>query len=402
MRLADMRQSCGCPRGRNRKDQLMNRPRLACVFGVLAVLLLIPAVRAAEEKPSQPRVVLVGISKYADKQIKARKHAEDDAKALYDLFTNKDYLGAEPKNVRLLLGKQDEKRQSKLATRQNILDALEWLAKEAKPEDLTLFVFIGEGGSLGPKGDRRCYFATDSTVKDRATTAVAAADIGTRLGKLTSRKFCAFIDITFKGVNAPSVPDPTLGHAPYSEFLGDDSEEHNFLPGRVAFLATNGLSVSLDLKEHGLFTYALLDGLKGAADKEGYEPDGLVTIGELTEYLGKTMPDLAKKHGQDEEQDQVHYVLGDRTSLTPLTTNPAVAAKVRQRIEKFDQLIADGKLPKKVAEEGHHLLRQMPRLKSQQSLRKAYQQVVDGKLTVEKFEEKRKEIAKSNKLDHEV
>src|SRR5262249_28129612 len=157
----------------------------------------------------------------------------------------------------------------------------------------------------------------------------AAADIATRLGKLTSRKFCAFIDINFKGFNAPTVPDPVLGLAAYSEFLGDESEEHNFKPGRVAFLATNGLSVSLDLKEHGLFTYPLLDGLKGAADKEGYEPDGLITVGELTEYLGKAIPELAKKHGKDEEQDQMQFVLGDRTSLTPITTNPAVTAKAR-------------------------------------------------------------------------
>src|SRR3954464_15795818 len=95
--------------------------------GILAALLLVPAARAAGEKPSQPRVVLVGIGKYADKQIKARKHAEADAKALYDLFTSKEYLGAEAKNVRLLLGQPDEKRHSKPATRKNVLEALDWL-----------------------------------------------------------------------------------------------------------------------------------------------------------------------------------------------------------------------------------------------------------------------------------
>src|SRR5262249_52874202 len=76
---------------------------------------------AAAKKPSNPHVVLIGISDYADKQIKPRPHAEDDIKALYDLFTNKDFLGAKPENVRLLLGKKDEKRPSKPATRANIL-----------------------------------------------------------------------------------------------------------------------------------------------------------------------------------------------------------------------------------------------------------------------------------------
>ena len=48
-----------------------------------------PAVRADDDdaKPGQTYVVLVGIDKYQDPQIKSRKHAEADAKALYDLFT---------------------------------------------------------------------------------------------------------------------------------------------------------------------------------------------------------------------------------------------------------------------------------------------------------------------------
>src|SRR5260370_22324951 len=100
----------------------MTRLRLTGLLGVITALLLVPAARAVEEQPSQPRVVIVGISKYDDPQLKSRTHAETDAKALYDLFTNKDYLGAAPKNVRLLLGKQggeEDKRTSKPATRAN-------------------------------------------------------------------------------------------------------------------------------------------------------------------------------------------------------------------------------------------------------------------------------------------
>jgi C-terminal peptidase prc len=385
----------------------MFRPRLTGLLGVAVALLPLlhrPVLGAAEAQPSQPRVVLIGISQYADKQIKPRPHAEDDTRALYDLFTDKQYLGADPKNVRLLLGKPDDKRHSRPATRKNILAALEWLAANARPDDLTLFVFIGEGGPLGAKSDRRCYFASDSTFKDRNKTAVAAADIAERLQKLKSRRFCAFVDVDFKGFVDPKIASPTLGASPYREFLGDDkTDEHNPLPGRVVYLATNGLSVSLDLKEHGLFTTALLSGLKGAADKEGYEPDGVVTVGELTDYLKTEMADLAAKHGKTEEQkEQLHYVLGDRQGATPITTNPAVQAKVRQRLEKLAELVADKKLPEKFADEGKRLLGQMPRLKSQQELRKQYQQLVDGSLTAEKFEAKRTEILDSIKLAPEV
>src|SRR5260370_15969517 len=92
----------------------------------LICALLPAAVRADEAGKTKPHVVLVGISDYADKQIKPRPKAEDDAKALYDLFTNKDHLGVDAKNIRLLLGKADEKRNSVEATHKNILDAIKW------------------------------------------------------------------------------------------------------------------------------------------------------------------------------------------------------------------------------------------------------------------------------------
>src|SRR5262245_48981256 len=74
--------------------------------------------------PSKTYVVLVGISNYADKQIKPRAHAEDDAKAFFDVLTDKQYLGVPRDQVKLLLGSADDKRGSEPATRDNILKAL--------------------------------------------------------------------------------------------------------------------------------------------------------------------------------------------------------------------------------------------------------------------------------------
>src|ERR1700747_230759 len=65
--------------------------------------------KVAADTP-QTHVVLVGINDYADKQIKPRKFAEEDAKALYDLFVDKRYLGVPDDHIRLLLGNPDEKR----------------------------------------------------------------------------------------------------------------------------------------------------------------------------------------------------------------------------------------------------------------------------------------------------
>src|SRR5215469_9019239 len=92
--------------------------------GLLALPLRAEQPKAEKDKASQPYVVLVGISNYADKQIKPRPHAEDDAKALYKLFTDKKYLGVDAEHCRLLLGDSDKTPGSQPATRENILKSL--------------------------------------------------------------------------------------------------------------------------------------------------------------------------------------------------------------------------------------------------------------------------------------
>src|SRR5262245_28181177 len=134
----------------------MTKAWIPALGGMLAALALVAPASADTPKPAavakagkSAYVVLVGISKYEDKQIQPRPHAEADAQALYDLFTSKDHLGADAKNVRLLLGSKDAKRDSQEANRANVLKALKWAADEAGPNDLVVLSFIGQGGPLG-------------------------------------------------------------------------------------------------------------------------------------------------------------------------------------------------------------------------------------------------------------
>ncbi len=160
---------------------------------------------------------------------------------------------------------------------------------------------------------------------------------------MKSHRFCAFLDVNFKGFNPGKEQAPTRDVAKfYREFLGGDKDEEHPVPaGRVVFLANIGLKPSLDLAEHGVFAQALLDGLKGAADKEGYGPDGYVTVDELVQYMSKEVPELVRKYGKtQEEKEQRDYVFGGRTSHYELTRNPAVAPMVAERLRKFEKLAA--------------------------------------------------------------
>jgi carboxyl-terminal processing protease len=374
-------------------------------LGLLALPLRADQSQAEQDKTSHPYVVLVGISNYADKQIKPRPHAEDDAKALFDLLTDKKYLGADSEHSRLLLGDSAKVPGSQPATRENILKALHWIADKAKVGDLVIFGFFGEGGPLGDTGAHRCYFTSDSTFAGRDKDALAASEVGEALKGLKSQRFCVLLDVDFKGFASTDkkVAEPTLGTSPYKEFLGtEEGEEEAAKPGRALFLANLGLARSLDLKDHGIFAESVLKGLHGAADKDGYEPDGLVTVDELTEYLEKQMREQIRTHAKNkEERDQFFVALGGRGNHYVLTHNPAVAGKVKEQEDKFAQLVKNGEVPSKYADEGKTLLERMPRLEAQRKLRKEYQALLSGKIDLDKFTSERKAIVENTKLSRE-
>src|SRR5262249_6104301 len=153
-------------------------------------------------------------------------------------------------HVRLLLGSPDQKRGSEPATRANIMAALNWVSSKAKRDDLVIFAFIGEGAPL-PLGERACYFASDSTFKNRCKDSVAAGDIEGAMEKLKSNRFVAFLDVNFKGFDSgmEKAPDLNLLNL-YREYLGKDEDKAPVV-SRVVFLANTGVKPSLDLEKHG-------------------------------------------------------------------------------------------------------------------------------------------------------
>jgi C-terminal peptidase prc len=182
--------------------------------------------------------------------------------------------------------------------------------------------------------------------------------------------------------------------------LSDEMKEDDQLPpGRVFFL---GSILTEPLVKDGVsaFTHVTVKGLKGDADKEGYEPDGMVTVDEYITYLEKEFPNVAREVGKTrQEKEQFPLIRGTRNSHFPLTNNPAAAGKVQERLAKLVLLEKDGKVTKEVAAEGRRLLSRMPKLKTQQGLRQDYQQLVDGTLKVEDFLAKRQQVLDGMKLD---
>ncbi len=87
--------------------------------------------------------------------------------------------------------------------------------------------------------------------------------------------------------------------------------------GRAIITASRSSEVSIELADlgHGVFTYYLVEGLKGAADTNG---DGIVTLQELYEYVGQKVSAKSRASGGNQ-----HPVMkGELEGVMPLVKVP--------------------------------------------------------------------------------
>jgi carboxyl-terminal processing protease len=351
-----------------------------------AIALLVGTNLRADEKATKTAsyAVVVGVGNFADKEIKPRPTADEDAKTIAGLLTDKSIGGMPSDHVAVLLSEKDEKFGAQEGTKANILKAIGDATKKVGKDDKLIIYMVMQGATAGEKP---CLFATDSTFKDRVKTGILAGDLEAGFKDLKSEQVAIFLDFNLKAYDskeamlAPNIIDFVR------VFLGlkENDLDAEPPPGRVVLRSGNGIQLPLVDGKNGLFTSVIADGLRGKADADGYEPDGIVTLDELVKYADKHIPEKAATIGKTpEEKLQALRFFGRGIHFT-LTRNPEAAAKTEARLKKFEELQKSAKLDKTVAEEGEKLLQQMPRLKAMQELRKSYQKFADGDLTGEQL-----------------
>lgn len=375
--------------------------RLAWFATVAAVAALAaPAAPAlgADDAPAGkgPFVVLVGVGQFDDKAITARPTAETDAADLADLLRDPKYLGVPADRV-ILLTTAGEKKTDK-PTRENVVKAIHEAVAKTGKDDTIILGWFGRGASAG---DRTCLFTSDTDFKERAKTGVVGADLEGELKAAKDRKLCVFLDVSFKGFDAGKevLVEPNLRDVLASVFGGDEKGELPPPRDKVVFLATTPSHDPLTKGKNGLFTAVAIDALKGAADVEGDEPDGLVTVDEFVKYVEKALTDEARAIGKTaQEKESVPFIVGEETSHFALTKNPKVAPKAEKRVLAFLDLVKNGRIGKDLSDEGKDLLTRMPKLKAVRELRKQYQALADGTLAPDDFAKERDRIKDGMKV----
>lgn len=211
-------------------------------------------------------VVLIGVSdyKYNENGLNDLSYADDDARALGEMLVSRGVLKSD---IVLLLDEQ--------ATLAEVTGRVERFLTQATARD-TVLLFLAGHGMRDPFGEKNPYFLLyDSKIADLPRTALPMRRLAEELGRLRAERIVVFVD-TCHSAGMGSVPDNRAGR----------EAAQLFRERGIAVLASSATSeLSAESGRwggHGVFTYALLEGLRGEADANR---EGVVTAGELMDFV---------------------------------------------------------------------------------------------------------------------
>jgi WD40 repeat protein len=224
-------------------------------------------------------VLAVGVSTYQRATANLKWAAKDASDFLTALQAQKGGLYKDV-TVRLL---PDDK-----ATREAILQGLEWLQRQTTSRDVAV-VFLAGHGIRGDKNEY--YFLPHDGDPDRlGVTAVRDFNLREDFLSRIAGKTVLFLDTCYSG-------GLRMGGRGATDSLPDVVKFANELAsadaGVIVFASSTGRerSVELETFKHGAFTQALLEGISGRAD---YTKDGYVSIAELETYVAERVKSLTE------------------------------------------------------------------------------------------------------------
>jgi WD40 repeat protein len=181
----------------------------------------------------------------------------------------------------------------KHASKEAILKALGDL--DCQPQD-TLLVFLAGHGTII---DNRFHYLPYGSDGEKSEGALSSRELGNILAELPATRQVLFLDTCHAGASAKDMADllvdkkePLLASQRGSQIVRDQKllarQAGTFL---VAGSTPNATAAEVPELGHGIFTYAVLNGLR---DKNSTE-DQQITVNELLRYLNQKVPELSMK-----------------------------------------------------------------------------------------------------------
>jgi hypothetical protein len=241
--------------------------------------ILIPPIRG------QKWAVIVGISEYKDQRIKQLKYASADARSFFDWLVSDKGGNYSEDRITLLLDED--------ATRVNIETALRSWLKNPIEEDMITIYFAGHGAPESPYETKNYYLLTyDTNLDNIEATAFPMWHVEDALSRhIKAKKVVIVADVCHAGGISDGFYKSTRSIAVNANNI--NSTIQNLSSTRIGsdiciLNASSRDQLSQEGEQwgggHGVFTYYLLEGLKGQADQNFNKK---VTLGEISNFVSE-------------------------------------------------------------------------------------------------------------------
>ena len=299
------------------------------------------------------RAVIVGISEYEDERIPDLHFAHRDALAMAEFLQSCPSGNVAPENIKLLLNEK--------ATRGDIAMALYWLVEESKAGDRAIIYFSGHG-DLENKimMDQGYLLAYDAKAANYMGSGTYPVEMLQKIIQTLSIKLNVEVIMITDACRAGKLAgSETGGVVATNQGLAQQFAKE------IKILSCEADQASLEMDNlgggRGLFSFYLIEGLKGMAD-ENANKNLKVELRELESYLKAEVPKWADQYpltrgpGGTElfrVNEDTLLALLERNKMktenmafaTPRSTLPTGRdTAVNPLYQQFQQAMADGRL----------------------------------------------------------
>jgi uncharacterized caspase-like protein/WD40 repeat protein len=243
-------------------------------------------VQADERRPAL-YVLALGVSDYRDRALQLR-YAADDAKALVDTLRRQGQRLFTTVEMTPLLDRD--------VTLGNLEAAFRDLASKVQAHDVFVLYLSGHGMTL----DGEYHFIPADVIYENAPALRAGSVQQERLhrwlGAIQAQKSLVLLDTCASGAFVTALSG-TVTQLASARDLSEKGAIDKLMraTGRAVIAASTERQFALEGHSgHGVFTYALLQGLRGEADAQG-DRDGAITVDELSAYVAKEVPRITQQ-----------------------------------------------------------------------------------------------------------
>jgi WD40 repeat protein len=190
-------------------------------------------------------------------------------------------------------------------SKEAILALLDKIAASARPDDVFVFFYAGHGVALQVGAASEFYFVmpTITNMQDPerlAASALSGGALRAAMARIPANKQLVLVDACNSGAFA-------AGFAVRGAAEDAALAQLSRASGAAVISSTTDTQFASEIEKigHGVFTYALLQGLQGKAATK----DGRITAGSLRTYVEEEMPALTKQY-RGSEQYPTSFLFG--------------------------------------------------------------------------------------------